>query len=121
MASQQKQQRCSASARFSLYPAKMTPNASWKFFSSLQTLNCLLAPTLGPPIGLPSTMRLMPLLRNEVHRTKGGYDLWSSFIQRAINILVSQERKGYYPRGSFHSSLSVKIYSLLKQHNGSKR
>ncbi|KNF05647.1 hypothetical protein PSTG_01050 [Puccinia striiformis f. sp. tritici PST-78] len=91
-------------------PAKMTPKRFMEIFlESPDSEIAYLRRLWAQPIGLPSTMRLMPLLRNEVHRTKGGYDLWSSFIQQeAINILVSQEApRGYYPRGSFHSSLSV--------------
>ncbi|KAI9613782.1 hypothetical protein H4Q26_009629, partial [Puccinia striiformis f. sp. tritici PST-130] len=89
-------------------PAKMTPKRFMEIFlESPDSEIAYLRRLWAQPIGLPSTMRLMPLLRNEVHRTKGGYDLWSSFIQQeAINILVSQEA----PRDTILEALSTAPY-----------
>jgi hypothetical protein len=114
-------------------PAKMTPKRFLQIFvesnhSELAYLRRLWA----QPKGIASTMGLINLLWEEVVGSEGGRKAWTDFVQeqvgvldyvehhpgldlthdlasaQAIEILVSQEPpRGNYPRGSFHSSVTV--------------
>ncbi|KAI7940422.1 hypothetical protein MJO28_014074 [Puccinia striiformis f. sp. tritici] len=91
-------------------PGKMTPKKFLEIYMSTANSNvAYLRQYWSTDRGLKSTMQLLPLLRNEILRTDGGREAWTSFIQQeAVDILVSQEApRGNYPQGSFHSSLSV--------------
>ncbi|KAI7941831.1 hypothetical protein MJO29_013905, partial [Puccinia striiformis f. sp. tritici] len=91
-------------------PGKMTPKKFLEIYMSTANSNvAYLRQYWSTDRGLKSTMQLLPLLRDEILRTDGGREAWTSFIQQeAVDILVSQEApRGNYPQGSFHSSLSV--------------
>ncbi|WAQ91254.1 hypothetical protein PtA15_14A136 [Puccinia triticina] len=89
----------------------MTPKRFLEIFLSSENSEVAFLRRLWPqPRGIDSTMRLLELLRLEVQRSDSGRERWSTFIQQqAVKELVSQEApRGYYPRGSFHSSVTVK-------------
>ncbi|POW07051.1 hypothetical protein PSTT_08563 [Puccinia striiformis] len=100
-------------------PVKMTPKRFMEIFLASEDSDIAYLRRLWSveKSGLKSTLRLLPLIRDEVLRTEGGQDAWSAFIQReAVDILVTEEPpRGAYPRGSFHSSLSVQASFFTRE------
>ncbi|KAA1073580.1 hypothetical protein PGT21_016451 [Puccinia graminis f. sp. tritici] len=92
-------------------PGKITPKRFLQIFLESESSDIAYLRRLwAQPRGIGSTMYLIRLLRDEIMSTDGGRKEWTDFIQeQAIQILVSQEPpRGYYPRGSFQSSVTVK-------------
>ncbi|KAA1138597.1 hypothetical protein PGTUg99_030614 [Puccinia graminis f. sp. tritici] len=92
-------------------PGKITPKRFLQIFLESENSDIAYLRRLwAQPRGIGSTMYLVKLLRDEIMSSDGGSKEWTDFIQKeAVNVLVSQEPpRGYYPRGSFQSSVSVK-------------
>ncbi|KAI7950486.1 hypothetical protein MJO29_009160 [Puccinia striiformis f. sp. tritici] len=67
-------------------PVKMTPKRFMEIFLASEDSDIAYLRRLWSveKSGLKSTLRLLPLIRDEVLRTEGGQDAWSAFIQREV-------------------------------------
>ncbi|WAQ80689.1 hypothetical protein PtA15_1A27 [Puccinia triticina] len=62
------------------------------------------------PVGIPSTIRLVKTIRDNVQETYQGITAWKNFILNKASIIVQNETPptGYFPKGGYYSSEHIK-------------
>ncbi|OAV87572.1 hypothetical protein PTTG_29383, partial [Puccinia triticina 1-1 BBBD Race 1] len=62
------------------------------------------------PVGIPSTIRLVKTIRDNVQETYQGITAWKNFILNEASIIVQNETPptGYFPKGGYYSLEHIK-------------
>ncbi|WAR62996.1 hypothetical protein PtB15_18B78 [Puccinia triticina] len=62
------------------------------------------------PVGIPSTIRLVKTIRNNIQENREGTTAWHDFILNEASIIVQNENPptGYFPKGGYYSSEKIR-------------